>query len=67
MPIFRAYCLDANGRINYGEDVDAPDLERVIDVARALGARQPPPGSHGIEIWQDKTCLYTSDELRRQT
>ena len=36
MPIFRAYCLDANGRINYGEDVDAPDLERVIDVPRVV-------------------------------
>ena len=60
MPTFRAYCLDTDERIYYGENIEAADLESAISEARKLCNETKRGSAHGIELWLDERRLFTT-------
>jgi hypothetical protein len=63
MPYYRAYLVDANGRIFHGEDLEASNPAAAIGVGQALLESHQanlPNVAHGFEIWQARDLIFSS-------
>lgn len=57
MPVYRAYLLNAAGRITWGDWIDAGDLEE----AKAKAAAMCTAGAPTVELWEGPKKLAQFD------
>jgi hypothetical protein len=62
MAAYRCYFLDGAGHIRAVEIITADDL--VAAIAAAVAMHEARPHHHAIELWQNGTRVYTSDDPR---
>ena len=60
MPIFRGYCLDQDGHIMAGEDIEAIDLNEAIQKTRRLCGNWANKSIDHIEVWHYQTLLFAT-------
>jgi hypothetical protein len=63
MTTYRAYLLNENRRIFFGEDIHAPSDTEAIASGYALLVSyngSHPRAAHGFEIWTGRLCVFSA-------